>query len=342
MAFRFRALRPSSHPRRRNSDAPRRRRPAAALRRRRATRCRRSCRTRRSARPTHRSSRTRAAASRRTRRRARLGRRPPGRAVVELFQRAPRARRTLRGVAARGRAPAVARARRRREFSAAPGRRSPPDWWETQPWWMRTLPWWLATPRATMLARDPLEAEGSPNTAPTRPFQGTGVLGGAAPGEGCRDATLPSGETCDHYLHVEAKGDRGAFVAKFCPSEAHSRTFAVACCVCGGGAGGDGAGGVAPTKRKRRRTGAAGSRASSSSGSRTAISSSATTGRRRARGSAGRRRTRTASNGIEGRQGGRCPRRWPRRDKASAARCSSATGGSSRALRGSDRGCSYD
>ena len=31
----------------------------------------------------------------------------------------------------------------------------------------------------------------------------------SAPGEGCRDATLPSGETCDHYLHVEAKGDRG-------------------------------------------------------------------------------------------------------------------------------------
>ena len=81
------------------------------------------------------------------------------------------------------------------EFSAAPGRRSPPDWWETQPWWMRTLPWWLATPRATTLVRDPLEAEGSPKyLAPTRPFQGTGVLGGAAPGEGCRDATLPSGE----------------------------------------------------------------------------------------------------------------------------------------------------
>ena len=138
------------------------------------------------------------------------------------------------------------------EFSAAPGRRSPPDWWETQPWWMRTLPWWLATPRATTLVRDPLEAEGSPKyLAPTRPFQGTGVLGGAAPGEGCRDATLPSGETCDHYLHVEAKGDRGAFVAKFCLSEAHSRTFAVACCVCGGGAGGDTLAASLPTKEKK-------------------------------------------------------------------------------------------
>ena len=46
---------------------------------------------------------------------------------------------------------------------------------------MRTLPWWLATPRATTLVRDPLEAEGSPKyLAPTRPFQGTGVLGGAS------------------------------------------------------------------------------------------------------------------------------------------------------------------
>ena len=75
-------------------------------------------------------------------------------------------------------------------------------------------------------------AESPPDDRPANNW--SSVLGGAAPGEGCRDATLPSGETCDHYLHVEAKGDRGAFVAKFCLSEAHSRTFAVACCVCGG------------------------------------------------------------------------------------------------------------
>ena len=56
-------------------------------------------------------------------------------------------------------------------------------------------------------------------------------------------AAVPSGPNIE--------GDRGTFVAKFCLSPAHSRTFAVACCVCGGGAGGDTLAASLPTKEKK-------------------------------------------------------------------------------------------
>ena len=113
---------------------------------------------------------------------------------------------------------------------------------------------------AAVVARDaarddararPARGGGSPKyLAPTRRSRAR-ACSAARRREGCRDATLPSGETATTTSR-EAKGDRGAFVAVLPERGAQPHVRGGVLRV-RGGAGGD-AGGVAPEKRRRRKS----------------------------------------------------------------------------------------
>ena len=333
-------------PRRRNPDAPRRRRPAAVLRRVGERRGADAAAGRGRAAPrTHRSSRTRAAASCRMRRRASAGaaatrtsRRGACSSACARGASPPRRRRTRSRAASRSRARATPprSSARRRGGGARPtgGRRSRGGCARCRGGSRRRARRRSCATRSRRRAR--------PNTCADAavPGHGRARRRGAGRGPPRRHAAvgrdlrpLPPrrGEGRPRRLRRQVLPERGA--------QPHLR------------------GGVLRVRRRRRRHAGGVAPDEGEKGERqqplparelkqrlkTAISSSATTGRRRARGSAGRRRT--SSDLARDRRtprGGRCPRRWPRRDKASAARCSSATGGGSRALRGSDRERSYD